>query len=291
MHVVAAVKNEEGVAVVQRGASFPITAVAQNANDTDLDGLVDDGTIGDENQFVARETNSSITNAFLFVSSDLASTGRIAIGPHAFSNGFNYDSGVDLSEDNLLVSKAFSDTSIASIAIDGIGVFDFYMQSDVAFDDQPARVVIPLRKGLPAGGGTYWIYDGENWNQHLAVYSASQPCPPVPPPGPVGANSGWSSGLTEGNFCLLVELTDDCSTDGGESGSGDTSSSCGVITDIATITETSAPITPTDTVEPEPVRPAFSGGGGGGSADWLLLSGLLLALLLASSARLVRRRV
>ena len=250
MHVVAAVKDEMGTTLVQRGASFPVTAVAQSTSDTDLDGLVDDGTIGDEAQFVARETDSNITNAFLFVSSDLD---NIAIGPHAFSDGFNYDSGVDLSETkegDTLVSEALSDGSvlfagsIENRTIAGIGVFDFYMQSDVAFDNQPARVVIPLRKGLPAGGGTYWIHDGEIWNRHSDVYSASQPCPPVPPPGPVGANSGWSSELTEGDFCLLVELTDDCSTDGGASGSGDTASGCGVISDIATITGTLPPNAP-----------------------------------------------
>ena len=301
LNIVAAVKDG-GNTVAQRGASFPISGATSMA-DADRDGVADDNTLGDQNEYVNRDTGAQ--SVLLAV----ASGSHISLGPHAYSSSFNYDTGADISEtrsDDPIVQAA-----LASLpdTVPGIGVYDFYVQSDVAFDGQPVRVAIPLKRGLPDKAG-YWIYDGRIWQplfdgsddadgrpRPLEVYSALQPCPPVPAPGPVTSASGWTAGLTAGHSCILIELVDDCSVNaGGASGIGDGTPGCGTISDIATISlsDNSGFVRTTRLVEPDPTDgPPTDGivrrGGGGGSADWLLLSSLLIAAAVASG-QFIRRR-
>ena len=273
LNVVVAVKNASDVTEEQREFSFPISDdTSPNPLDRDLDGVLDDNTVGDIDNFVANRV-PNLREAFLSV----AGNHHIGIGPNAYSSNFAYDSGADISvsrRNDAVVKGALSKLGV----VRGIGVYDFYVKSDVAFDDQPVRVSILLRRGLPEDAG-YWIYDGENWNSHSKVYSALKPCPPIPAPGPVDTTSSdWSDGLTSGHSCVLVELTDNCSANaGGASGSGDINPGCGTISDIATITEGAEVVT------------VFRGGGGGGSMGWMLLSGLLIAML-ASLVPLMRRK-
>ena len=304
LNIVAAVKDG-GNTVAQRGASFPISG-ATPMTDADRDGVADDNTLGDEGEYVSRDTGAQ--SVLLAV----AGGSHISLGPHAYSSSFNYDTGADISEtraDDPIVQAA-----LASLpdTVPGIGVYDFYVQSDVAFDGQPVRVAIPLKRGLPANAG-YWIYDGSIWQplfdgsdgadgrpRPLEVYSALQPCPPVPAPGPVTSASGWTAGLTAGHSCIMIELVDDCSVNaGGASGIGDGTPGCGTISDIATIslsdnsgfvrTTRLVPVDPTDPMRP--IDGVVRRGGGGGSADWLLLSSLLIAAAVASGQFIRRRKM
>ena len=223
-------------------ASFPIVsleksrAIRETGADVDVDGVADSQSIGDSRMYLSMDGRDN--RSFLSVAGT-----HIGLGTNALLGGPGY-AGADLSRAATPSDVLQEALTRLSNAVPGIGIFDFMIRSPYGFDRQAVRVSIPLRRALPPYAA-YQIYNGVSWNVYEKVYSAIQPCPPIPPPGAIKAGSAWHPGLKAGHSCVLLELEDNCVAGNATSApsplSGDTDPACGTIADIATMTSAPPP--------------------------------------------------
>ena len=151
------------------------------------------------------------------------------------------------------------------------GIFDFVI-NDLPTPGQNVRIVIPQAAPIPANA-VYRKYQNGNWvnfqeDTNNTIFSAPGNPGYCPPPG----NAEWTPGLTQGNLCVQLTITD-----GGPNDDDGLVNSAIVDPGAVSVALPVDPEPPT----PEPPKPDVSlKSKGGGAVDgvWILLIGSLLMM-------------
>ncbi|AQT59139.1 fibronectin type III domain-containing protein [Cellvibrio sp. PSBB023] len=243
--------------------------------DTDGDGISDlDEGLGDSNGNGIPDyldsmptTNilpqqGAVTNAYLI---ECDPGVRCGLGKFAL---VGQSGGVQILDNELgAMSELIVDPTFKPVG----GIFDFVI-NDLPTPGQNVRIVIPQASPIPANA-VYRKYQNGNWvnfqeDTNNTIFSAPGNPGYCPPPG----NAEWTPGLTQGNLCVQLTITD-----GGPNDDDGLVNSAIVDPGAVSVALPVDPEPPT----PEPPKPDVSlKSKGGGAVDgvWILLIGSLLMM-------------